>query len=1079
MPKKTPTTDKKRVAHLRHGERRPNIPTAELDAVAGRTLGPAAATYDREVEGRDGDLDPQLVWRGKDRAGSFEVPAPPLFIQEKVHPKALVDDLRRHSDDGRRARGVAAAGGVGPQAELFADFNGLTAGDAGGAGADARTEFYAHEQHWTNRMILGDSLQVMASLAEREGLRGRVQCAYLDPPYGIKFNSNFQWSTASRDVKDGHRDHVTREPEQVKAFRDTWRDGVHSYLTYLRDRLHAVRDLLHESGSCFVQIGDENVHRVRCLMDEVFGEENFCGLITIAKTSGASSPTAKTNVLASVCDYIVWFARDIKKIKYRQPYKQKEAGDEGSGNYRYVETETFVTRSMSAAEMAAPQTVPDGARIYRLSSTSSQTRPKSGVRVYNWQGRDFGPERNRGWSTTEEGIGRLDKADRLYGGGRTLSYRRYFDDFPVSPLPNFWTDTNVSGFGEKSIYVVQTLALIVQRCLLMATDPGDLVLDPTCGSGTTAVVAEQWGRRWITADTSRVALALARARVMGARFPWYLPADSAAGRAKEAEVSGRPVVAEPPASPDGRADLRQGFVYERVPHVTLKSIANNAHIDDLHARYAERLDPLLDRLNAALGTAWREWEVPRDLPDAAGGPNVTTSDPNASTSDPNVTTSRPNASTSRPNSSTLRPNVTTLDPNVTTLDPNVTTSRPNASTLNPNVTTLDPNVTTHESGAVAATARRGVAVPPSDAQVPRGGPADNHPAALLAEWWRLRVERQKEIDASIEARGREEGELLYDRPYADKSRVRVAGPFTVESLSPHRIIGVDEDGRPLDPLAATREGAGGERAGFAAMVLEQLRAAGVQQADRGARLTFDDLRPRVGRYVAAAGTYAEADGTRRRAGVLIGPEFGTLTRADLLAGAAEARAAGLDLLVAAAFAFDPHAGEADSAAGGGVPVLRARMNHDLHMAGVLADTAKGNAFVSFGEPDARVLPPEGAAAGASVADCDWVRVEVLGVDTYHPGTGRVESEDAADLACWFLDTDYDGQSFFVRQAFFVGQGDPYESLRRTLKAEIDPEAWETVTGTVSRAFRKPPGGRIAVKVINLLGDEAVRVMRVE
>ncbi|WP_419639730.1 DNA methyltransferase [Thiolapillus sp.] len=417
---------KKRIETLTHEEaRRRNIPTAEYQSVMRKEeQQPKKVSYARGAQGleeekanRNRDLDPQLVWRGKDEQdwSDLVVHAPPLYIQEKVHPKVLIDDLLRRTE----ADEVAAD----PQVDLFADFNGVP--DEG-----AKTEFYQHDANWTNRMILGDSLQVMASLAEREGLRGKVQCIYLDPPYGIKFNSNFQWSTTSRDVKDGKVDHITREPEQVKAFRDTWRDGIQSYLTYLRDRLTVCRDLLTDSGSIFVQIGDENVHRVRALMDEVFGDENFVSQVTFVKSSGTSSPSAGTDVLSSVSDFIIWYAKDAKAIKYRQPYYMKE--DTKSFDSTYKHGESF--------------------NPYRLSDATAQ-KPTT---VYDFvlNGRTFSPL-PRGWRVPREGMNRAAKADRFQIGGKSISFRQYLYDHPVATLHNTWTDTG-TGSGLNKVYVVQT-----------------------------------------------------------------------------------------------------------------------------------------------------------------------------------------------------------------------------------------------------------------------------------------------------------------------------------------------------------------------------------------------------------------------------------------------------------------------------------------------------------------------------------------------------------------------------------------------------------------------------------------------
>ena len=481
MAKRTRTA--KSVETLTHGDAtRKNIPTAEHRAVMREEdQNPIRVAYER----RNRDLDPQLVWRGKDEQDGADliVQAPPLFIQEKVHPKVLIDDLMRQSAE-------RAATASGEQIDLFADFNGLP-------DPSAATEFYQHDANWSNRMILGDSLQVMASLAEREGMRGQVQCIYIDPPYGIKFNSNFQWSTTSRDVRDGKREHITREPEQVKAFRDTWRDGIHSYLTYLRDRLTVARDLLTDSGSVFVQIGDENVHRVRALMDEVFGDENFVTVITFRKTG--STPTDK--YLPGVVDFILWYGKDIAQLKYRQLNQEKKIGGVGGSGYKKVENEVGDIRNMTKDEKNDPDSIPESWKILvpdRLTSSHEYSRGKD---AFTFQGNSYSPGKFY-WSTSPEGLTRLAKSSRLTASPKTLSYKRYLNDFPMIAIPNLWGDT----VGAHNItYVVQTALTVIQRCILMTTDPGDLVLDPTCGSGTTAYVAEQWGRRWITIDTSRVA----------------------------------------------------------------------------------------------------------------------------------------------------------------------------------------------------------------------------------------------------------------------------------------------------------------------------------------------------------------------------------------------------------------------------------------------------------------------------------------------------------------------------------------------------------------------------------------------
>jgi adenine-specific DNA-methyltransferase len=920
---KKPSTSKT-IEALKHAEaKRKNIPTAEYQSVLQKNeQDPVRVAYER----RNRDLDPQLVWRGKDEQdwSDLVVHAPPLYIQEKVQPKVLIDELLRETRAREHDAGLTTP-------DMFADFNGIP------KGVD-KTEFYQHDQNWSNRMILGDSLQVMASLAEREGLRGKVQCIYFDPPYGIKFNSNFQWSTTSRDVKDGNAGHITREPEQVKAFRDTWRDGIHSYLTYLRDRLTVARDLLTESGSIFVQIGDENVHRIRALMEEILGEGNFMALIAFKKTSSLTS-----EFLANNFDYIVWFSKNRATAKYRSVLVEK-GYESDLAFYSYAEGEDEQRRKL------APNEQPNPATAYSVGDLTSSHEYSEGKRDFEFQGKKFGPG-TRFWTTSPTGMSRLSRANRIHESTNSLRFVRFFRDYPAQPLASTWVDTITGQYSDPRIYVVQTSTKVIQRCILMSTDPGDLVLDPTCGSGTTAHVAEQWGRRWITIDTSRVALALARARIMGARYPFYLLSDSREGQLKEAEVT-----RAAPSSQPVHGNIRHGFVYERVPHITLKSIANNAEIDVIWDTWQVKLEPLRQSLNAALKKSWQEWEIPREAESAWPAP-----------------------------------------------------------------------------------AKK-----------------------LHADWWQARIARQKEIDASIAAKA--EFEYLYDKPYDDKKTVRVAGPFTVESLSPHRVLGVDEHDELIDPAA--KSGAGyEEKQTFPQMILENLKTAGVQQAHKEDKITFTAFTPWPGEMVCAEGRYLEGQ-TEKRAAIFIGPEFGTVQRADLVEAAKEAGDSGFDVLIACAFNYEAHATEFSKL--GRIPVLKARMNADLHMAGDLKNTGKGNLFVIFGEPDIDILPAEDGK----------VRVKVNGVDVFHPNTGEVRSDNADGIACWFIDTDYNEESFFVRHAYFLGANDPYSALKTTLKAEINEEAWATLHSDTSRAFPKPKSGRIAVKVINHLGDEVMKVFKV-
>jgi adenine-specific DNA-methyltransferase len=812
-------------------------------------------------------------------------------------------------------------------------------------------------------LILGDSLLVMTSLAEKEGLKGKIQCIYFDPPYGIKFGSNWQVSTRKRDVKDGKAEDATRQPEQVRAFRDTWERGIHSYLAYLRDRLVTARDLLTDSGSVFVQIGDENVHLARSLMDEVFGSENYVSLISFNKSSGLGAV-----LLPRANDYIVWYAKDIKTIKYRQLYAKKAPGAEGAGRYNSVRLDDGTTRPANAEERRGE--LPEGAKLFTVSDL---TKPGPGRQcILEFQGRAYRPE-PRWWGMTPEGFERIKKSGRVIATGRSISFMRFLEDFPAFPINNVWTDVGgIMSRSDPKIYVVQTSTAAVTKCLLMTTDPGDLVLDPTCGGGTTAYVAEQWGRRWITIDTSRVALALARTRLMAAKYPYYLLADSPAGIQKEAELTSK---MPPPHKTEG--DIRQGFIYDRVTHIKPESISNNEEIDAVHSVWQEKLEPIHASLNKLLKTKWQEWEIPRE--------------------------------------------------------------------------------------------------PEKD------WPADAK--KLLKQWWDVYRRRRQEIDAAIARRA--ETETLYDQPYEDKKTVRVSGPFTVESLSPHRTISVEEKKQRSE---VGKNGWKMKVIGpdcFATMILDNLRRAGVQNTIKGERLKFDSLDPFAGEWIHAEGHYTEkptsagksphpsplpeGEGTSRRAAICIGPEHGTVGAQLIKEAAKEAvRGVGFDVLLVCGFAFDPSVSE-EAKRYGRLTVLPVRMNPDLAMGDeLLKKTGAGNLFMVFGEPDMDIKKQKDGR----------LTVAIKGLDVYDPTTGQIRNSSTDDIACWFIDTDYNGESFFVRHAYFTGAEEPYEKLKRALRAEIDETAWSALYSTTSRPFARPEKGKIAVKVINHYGDEVLKVYEI-
>lgn len=473
----------------------------------------------------DPHLDPQLQWAGKAEHISFDVPTVSLHVHERIDPRRIMETVRKEK--------------TGPQQMSLFEEDKKPLREA--------IEFYKHKENWSNRLIAGDSLLVMNSLLEKEGMGGKVQMIYIDPPYGIKYGSNFQPFVNKRDVKDGKDEDLTAEPEMIKAFRDTWELGIHSYLAYLRDRLLLAKELLSETGSVFVQISDENVHHVRELMDEVFTSNNFVALIPFGKTAGAGA-----KVIGSEFDYLVWYGRDITILKSRQLYLPKAS--DSFRSYKYaVSKGASEVRYATIEERADPSKLPAGWKLAQLSFAVSQDPGKTEERIYRFNSSEYDCGENRHWKTKNpEGLDRLASAKRLIALASQINYVRYYEDFPATPLTNNWGDTGSAGFSssDPKIYVVQTDTLAIQRCLLMTTDPGDLVLDITCGSGTTAYVAENWGRRWITCDTSRVAIALAKQRLMTANFDYY-------------EL----------AHPD--EGISSGFKYKTVPHITLKSIANN------------------------------------------------------------------------------------------------------------------------------------------------------------------------------------------------------------------------------------------------------------------------------------------------------------------------------------------------------------------------------------------------------------------------------------------------------------------------------------------------------------------------
>jgi adenine-specific DNA-methyltransferase len=900
--------------------------------------------------------------------------------------------------------------------------------------ADKQIEFYQHEVGWANRLILGDSLLVMNSLLVKEGMAGKVQMVYIDPPYGIKYASNFQPRIDRRDVKDKDED-LTREPEQIKAYRDTWTLGIHSYLTYLRDRLLLARELLTESGSIFVQINDENLHLVRCLLDEVFGRENFVSVISFAKTSGFESKT-----LSRAGDYLLWYTKRIEEIKYRQLYWYKTEDTSG-----YSKTKE--------------------GQLYSSGPLFSPGITEEGSKPFEFQGQRFTPSGGH-WKTSEEGLKRLVEADRVEAAGKTLRYIRYLDDFKLVPMNNIWEDTQT--FAEK-LYAVQTATKVIERCILMTTDPGDLVFDPTCGSGTTAYCAEKWGRRWITCDTSRVALAIARQRLMTAKFDYYELKDPERG----------------PAS---------GFNYKTVPHITLESIAKNTEIDAIAAKYQPQIDQALADLNRALkgkpikitvsegGRAGQvvdfsapdtktvtlptgqvvkvnellEWEVPREVPHPVWPEE---------------------AKKAYWRLHALKKNPFPVGAGLRAC-PDAGQPQGVAPT---NVYTVQEETKRLLETIYRLTGHRWEDL----GQVPDPIPPENWPDTAkdaLRRFWELKRQKRKEIDESIQRNAPQE--TLYDKPLVKHGVVRVSGPFTVEAIPVPAVedptqapipqfedsVGVDPRVYPGQPqgVAPTAEpGRISDRGGdYLTAMINLLKQQGGILFPGGKRLELTNLRQiNLGHLHAEA--EAQQNGNVLRVAISFGPQHGPVTAYQVQETIPTAKMNGYQVLIFAGFAFDPEAQAlVQKAPVAGLQVHFANVAPDVLVGDLLKTTRASQIFTVFGQPDVNVEKQKDGT----------YRVELLGVDIYDPQTGEVHSTRGEDVAAWFLDTDYDGMTFHICQAFFPGDPHAWDKLQRALRAQIDPKVFDLMRGTVSFPFKPGEHQRIAVKVIDFRGNEVVRVV---
>ena len=917
------------------------------------------------------DHQPWLEWASKREKRWFDVEPVALHIHERIAAQAIVKIVARQD----------------VQRDLFADPK-LTYREA--------VQFYQHDMDWANRMILGDSLQVMASLARRENLAGRVQMIYIDPPYGIKFASNFQPEVGKRDVKDKESD-LTREPEMVKAYRDTWTLGVHSYLAYLRDRLMVAKELLTDSGSIFVQISDENLHRVRMLMDEVFGAENFVSEITVVKTSAQEDL-----LLPSVCDYLLWYAKDSDRVKYR-PIWMNKIGEPGAAEYNRID-DGACRRRMTITEDSDKNSLQEGHRAYRQDNIVSQRPP--GSFPVEFEGLSYVPITGY-WKTGVEGFARLIKGQRIERRGRMLSYVRFLDDFPVKPISNFWSDVRFSSRSEDKTYVVQTAAKVIERCLLMTTDPGDLALDPTCGSGTTAYVAEQWGRRWISIDTSRVALALARQRLMTAKFEYF-------------EL--RPLNDDDRRRNSSGTWLRNGgtepktLECETVPHVTLKSIAQNSALDAIFVKRQPLLAEKLQALNTSLT------KVSKDTRQKLATKLVAKQDAEGKKA------------------------ITEADRRRWLLPP---ANRDPKAKL-----TVDAGFTGWYEWEV-----------PFDTDT-------DWPTELQAALndyrtaWRAKMD---EVNAAIAANA--ENEELVDKPRIRKNVVRVSGPFTMEAVMPAELT--LDDKSPIESADGALESFNAADApqnteAFLDKMLRLLAGDGVRFPNNKVA-KFSRLSPIGEEFLHAEGEWGDGEGNTQTVAVSVGPEFGPVTAYQVENALFYAAKRGFENLVFAGFSFDATAQA--TIQDDPNPRVRCHLAHirpDVNMGDLLKITPNAQLFTVFGSP--RMDLTQNADG--------MFTVTLEGVDIYNPVENTILATNVDKVAAWFVDSDYDGRTFCITQAFFPDKS-AWEKLAKALKAVIDENAFDALSGTVSLPFAAGTHKRVAVKVIDPRGNEVMRVMRLD
>ena len=825
--------------------------------------------------------DPELYWLDKYKNDDEETQSPDLkvdirslYVHEDIQPEILINNLYHIEEQKSEVAEL--------QGELFkvTEFSNPLEDEM-----QKVADYYKHSSEWKNRLIQGDSLLVMNSLLKREGMAGKVQCIYIDPPYGIKYSSNWQNKINDRSKVADSDDNLSSEPEMIKAFRDTWEFGIHTYLSGLRDRLVLVRNLLSQSGSCFIQISDDNVHVVRCLLDEIFDSANFVSMIIYKKTTGAGSP-GELLAPPATCDYILWYAKDIKNLKFNKLFLPKSYGDDGADAYVGIELPNGKRMSIKEWEKSTGQTFnyknrPKGSKIYRLDNLTSQSGMENSRFPIEFEGITY--TLNKGsWKTNKKGMERLISLNRIEASQNknSLNYVRYLEDFPALVLTNLWTDTTTG--GDNKLYVVQSGSKPVQRCILMTTDPGDLVLDPTCGSGTTAFVAEQWGRRWITMDTSRIALNIAKKRITTALYPYYELFDKEGG------------------------DIRQGFVYKKVPHITLKALANDLPFDE---------------------------------------------------------------------------------------------------------------------------------------------------------------------------------ETLYDQPIEDKKRIRVAGPFTVETLQNGQVISPDDIENRSDEAEDNRV--------FQERVFSHLQTSGIRNGDKNAQAVFSGVEALASPNLHAKGYFKDENGTEKVAYFHIGPKFGTISRQEVTLAIREFRQHldESDWLVILGFSFaDDVENKTDSSQRFGMfNVTKVRMHDDLMQDGLLKKDKGAGAFITIGEPDIKLVKHD---------DNVHCHVEILGLDIYDPIKDDVLPRSLDQIAYWEIDDRYDGSKFVVRGIHFCGgnkkdfdawkKGLSLTSMmkarknaERTLKLVFNDDVWEQLYSFRSEPLTFEHGRKIAVRVVSQFGEESTKVLEMK